>query len=58
MSEVYLWIIAGLYFLISCLLIVSKPEVNMEPDKETLETVQARPDVGGKKTRGAFSRTY
>ena len=45
MSEVYLRIIAGLDFLISRLLIVSKPEVNMEPDKETLQTVQARLDV-------------
>jgi rubrerythrin len=45
MSDEYLRIIAGLDFLISCLLIVSKPEVYMEPDKETLETVQARLDV-------------
>ena len=58
MNELYIRIITGLDFLISCLLIVSNPEVYMEPDKETLETVQARPDVGGKKTRGAFSRTY
>ena len=45
MSEFYLRIIAGLDFLISCLLIVSKPKVNMELDKETLETVKARLDV-------------
>ena len=45
MSELYLRIIAGLDFLISSLLIVSKPEINMEPDKETLETVKARLNV-------------
>ena len=45
MNHEYLRIIAGLDFLISCLLIVSKPEVYMEPDKETLETVKARLDV-------------
>ena len=45
MSEVYLRIIAGFDFLISCLLIVSKPKVHMEPDKETIETVKARLDV-------------
>ena len=45
MSHVYLRIIASLDFLISCLLIVSKHEAYMEPDKETLETVQARLDV-------------
>jgi rubrerythrin len=44
-SELYIRIITGLDFLISCLLIVSNPEVYMEPDKETLETVQARLDV-------------
>ena len=48
MSEVYLRIIAGLDFLMSYLLIVSKPEVNMEPHKETLETVKARLDVSRK----------
>jgi rubrerythrin len=45
MNHEYLRIIAGLDFLISCLLILSKPEVYMEPEKETLETVKARLDV-------------
>jgi hypothetical protein len=45
MSDVYLRIISGLDFLISCLIIVSKHEVYIEPDKETLETVKARLDV-------------
>ena len=45
MSDVYLRIIAGLDFLIFCFIIVSNPEVYMETDKETLETVKARLDV-------------
>ena len=45
MIEVYLRLMAGLDFLISCLLIISNTEVYMKPDKETLETVQARLDV-------------
>ena len=34
-----------LVFIMTCLLIVSNPEVYMEPDKETPQTIQARLDV-------------